>query len=748
MEEQDSNLDRLLKARLEIDEELRRHKEPLTVLFTDVVGSTSFYDRYGDTAGFAMIQRHTDLAAKAVAEFRGRVIKTIGDSVMAEFPEPVLAVRAAVEMQRRLLQLNSGLPEREQTQLRIGINSGTGFRRENDVFGDAVNLAARITKHTGAAQIMISGRVREAIAGQPDLPCNPHGKVTLAGKAEKEDIFEVIWTDTETYTGLRQNLAPVSARGDLPSPGKLEEFLQPSAAKQPAPPVGQQGGGAFPPALTERYEILGEIGRGGMGIVCKARDRETGELVALKVLKPGIAEDASFMERFKRELRLARKITHKNVCRVHEFNRVGDTACISMEFVDGESLRAVLKRFGGMPLRKGIEIAGQICAGLREAHSQGVVHRDLKPENVMLDRAGQVKIMDFGIARSGEAGLTQAGAVLGTPGYMAPEQVEGKPVDQRADIYALGCILYEMLTGAVAFAGDTPVQVAIKQLHEAPRPPRELEPTLPDHIELAILNCLEKDPGKRFASVDEVEAALAGKRVMRKPVEGGDPQERTPSPPAPEEIEVVEAQPQARLSPPVRLSPAVRLSKAWWMALGGVLLGGVLLGGVALFLLGRASKQQASLPSGPRPQVETPAPAPAAEPAAAPKEPEAKAAKAVTEEAKPQPSARTVRLECEYRLKDGKLTISSGKEVVFQETLKGEKKAGFLRLKSSYFGSLSKSITIPPGARELTARLVSEGSKELTAKITAVPPKRSATLEVLAGRDQLKMSWQPKSQAR
>ena len=263
--------------------------------------------------------------------------------------------------------------------------------------------------------------------------------------------------------------------------------------------------------LAARFEILGKLGRGGMGIVYKARDRETGEVVALKVLKPEIAAAADVVERFKNELRLARKITHKNVCRTHDLHRFGEVAVIAMESVEGESLRHILSRFAPLSVRKGTEWAGQICAALKEAHAQGIVHRDLKPENVMLDASGHVKVMDFGIARSLEVGATTTGSVVGTPAYMAPEQAEGKPVDHRADIYALGVMLYEMFTGETPFKGDTPVAVAFKQVHATPPRPRQLEPTLPEHIEQAILKCLEKDPAKRFTSAEELEAALTRK---------------------------------------------------------------------------------------------------------------------------------------------------------------------------------------------------------------------------------------------
>src|SRR5580693_7911570 len=263
-------------------------------------------------------------------------------------------------------------------------------------------------------------------------------------------------------------------------------------------------------ALGVRYEILGEAGHGSMGNVYKARDRETGETVALKLLKPEIASDQAMMDRFKNELLFARKITHKNVCRVYEFNRVGGVAYTSMEFVEGESLRSVLNRFGGLPQRKAVNLALQICSGLKEAHAQGIVHRDLKPENIMVDANGNVKIMDFGIARSMEAITRMTGSMVGTPQYMAPEQVGGKPVDYRTDIYSLGLILYEIFTGAQAFTADNAVAVAMKQMQENPRPPHEIEPNIPAAMERTILKCLLKNPANRFQSIAQLESALNG----------------------------------------------------------------------------------------------------------------------------------------------------------------------------------------------------------------------------------------------
>jgi serine/threonine protein kinase/class 3 adenylate cyclase len=474
------DVDALLKARAEIDEQLRRHKNALTVLFTDVVGSTSFFERNGDTAGLVMIHRHDELAARAIQQYEGKVVKTIGDSAMAEFPNPGSAVRAAVEIERQFLKLNLTLPEDQRVEVRIGVHTGVGFRKGTDLFGDVVNVTARIVKRTAPAQILISRPMYEAISKDSDLHCRWLSKLTIDGRTEQEDIFEVVWTDAEAYRQVQDRLAASSH---------------------------------IPP----RYEVLSQIGTGGTGIVYKVRDLETGEIVALKVLKPEIASNPGVQENFKREMCLARKITHKNVCRIHEFNRLNGTAYTSMEFVEGESLMSRLYRVGSLPLNEALEIARQICAGLHEAHAQGIVHRDLKPANIMVDRNGTVKIMDFGIARMIQRDGPMTGTIVGTPAYMAPEQAELKPVSSCTDIYALGLLLYEMITGVAAFDGDTPVAVALKQIREYPKRPREIVPQLSRSVDAVIMKCLQKDAGKRYQSVDDLEIALV-KAARARPI--------------------------------------------------------------------------------------------------------------------------------------------------------------------------------------------------------------------------------------
>jgi serine/threonine protein kinase len=203
------------------------------------------------------------------------------------------------------------------------------------------------------------------------------------------------------------------------------------------------------------------------------------------------------------------KINHRSVCRLHDISRFEDLTYISMEYIRGETLRRTLDRLGALNVRKGAELIRQVCEGLREAHKQGIFHRDLKPENIMLDETGNVKLMDFGIARLTSITHTKSSSLLGTPAYMSPEQAGGKDIDARSDIYSLGLVMYEVFTGCAAFGGDTPIVIALKQINEKPRDPRTVDPLLPEALESAILRCIEKDPAKRFQSLDEVIAALA-----------------------------------------------------------------------------------------------------------------------------------------------------------------------------------------------------------------------------------------------
>jgi serine/threonine protein kinase/tetratricopeptide (TPR) repeat protein len=263
--------------------------------------------------------------------------------------------------------------------------------------------------------------------------------------------------------------------------------------------------------FADRYQIIEELGKGGMGKVYRVLDKELKEEVALKLIKPDIAADKKTLERFNNELRLSRKIIHKNVGRMYEIMDHQGTRFITMEYVRGEDLRSLIRRIGQLPVEKSISIATQICEGLAEAHRLGVVHRDLKSNNIMIDREGNARIMDFGIARSLEAKrITGAGVMIGTPEYMSPEQVEGKEVDQRSDIYSLGIILYEMVTGRLPFEGDTPFTIGVKHKSEIPEAPNSFNARIPDELNQLILKCLEKDKESRLQSAGQVRSVLDG----------------------------------------------------------------------------------------------------------------------------------------------------------------------------------------------------------------------------------------------
>jgi len=276
-----------------------------------------------------------------------------------------------------------------------------------------------------------------------------------------------------------------------------------------------QTGAAAPKDLSrgtifaDRYEIIEEIGHGGIGRVYRAFDRHIKEDIAIKLIRAEIAADQKTIERFRNEVKLTRTISHRNVCRTYDLNKDNGTSYITMEFVSGENLKSLVKRTRRLDAGTAISIAKQICDGLAEAHRLGVVHRDLKSSNVMIDKEGNAKIMDFGIARSLQTkDLAGSDALVGTPGFMSPEQVNGTAVDQRSDIYSLGVLLFEMVTGQAPFEGRTALAVAEKQISEKPKDPKELNPLIPEGLSRIILTCLEKDRENRYQSAKELEAAL------------------------------------------------------------------------------------------------------------------------------------------------------------------------------------------------------------------------------------------------
>jgi len=275
---------------------------------------------------------------------------------------------------------------------------------------------------------------------------------------------------------------------------------------------------AFSPGseFGPRYRIDALLGQGGMGRVYKAYDKELDRTVAIKVIRPGVAGEGEALSRFKQELVLASKISHKNILRIHDMGEVGGMKFITMAYVEGQDLQHIIRDSGKMPLERVLKFAQQLAGALAAAHAEDVVHRDLKPQNILVDVNDQVYIADFGLAKSyaeGAVGMTQTGAFLGTPRYMSPEQVEGKPTDGRSDLYSYGLILYEMLTGDVPFTGESTIKVMYQRIQERPKSPRSINPEVPAWLDRIIMRCLEKDPKDRYQSASDILTDLQAQSV-------------------------------------------------------------------------------------------------------------------------------------------------------------------------------------------------------------------------------------------
>ena len=328
--------------------------------------------------------------------------------------------------------------------------------------------------------------------------------------------------------------------------------------------------------LVERYRILGILGRGGMGMVYRADDLKLGQTVALKFLPASFTQDASRVERFRAEVRMARQVSHPNVCRVYDIGEVDGHSFLTMEYVDGEDLATLLNRIGRLPAKKALEIAHELCAGLAAAHVRQVIHRDLKPANIMIDGRGHARITDFGLA-VGTADSTE-GEVAGTPAYMAPESFEGKPATVQSDLYSLGVVLFELYTGNRPWEASKVSDWRTKHFREQPTPPSKLAPEIDSAVERVILRCLEKAPASRPRSVLQIAAALPGGNPLAAAIAAGE----TPSP------EMVAAAGE---------EGALSARKAW------TLLAGVAAGLLLIVFLSQHAAIPNLLPNGKSPEV-------------------------------------------------------------------------------------------------------------------------------------------------
>ena len=261
--------------------------------------------------------------------------------------------------------------------------------------------------------------------------------------------------------------------------------------------------------LNNRYELVAKIGDGGMAVVFKALDRKLNRTVAVKVLRESYASDPQFLARFTREAQSAASLTHPNIVSVYDVGQDGDVHYIVMEYIEGQNLKEVITEYAPLPTQLAIEYAIQMCNALGYAHSKGLIHRDVKPQNMLIDRGGQIKVADFGIAKGlGDVTLTQSGFTLGTVHYFSPEQAQGKPALPQSDLYSIGVVLYEMLTGRIPFESDNPLALALKHIEEAPTSPRKYNPAIPPALEQLILKALAKQPAQRYPNAAAFAQAL------------------------------------------------------------------------------------------------------------------------------------------------------------------------------------------------------------------------------------------------
>lgn len=448
-------------------------------------------------ATFERMNRDLRKVASAISGHRGNLEGILGHRLLASFEGENRALEALGAAAEAVTAVTA--PENAFDEPAEAICALAGGR----VASGSVTWADKALQAVVGPPVQkLEALMREAASGELNL--------TKDVFKDLEDALREAGVEIEPFRGVLSPIPLYSLSPDAAAKvsGVSLTRVDQAVVTQRAVALAELGPGR---TLGMRFEILAELGAGGMGVVYKARDREIGDLVALKVLRRDLLDDLVHLARLKDELRLARKITHPNVLRTYDFGELEGIHYISMEYVRGVTLRYMLDQSERLPFSAGLRLAKQLCAGLAAAHAEGVIHRDIKPDNVILDQAGNARLMDFGIARKLDRdapGVTQEGFTVGTPQFMAPEQLEGKPVDARVDIYATGVVLYEIFTGRLPFTGESPVQLALRQINERPPPPSQFWSEIPERLEWVILTCLAKQPEGRFSRIEEVSREL------------------------------------------------------------------------------------------------------------------------------------------------------------------------------------------------------------------------------------------------
>ncbi|HZC19203.1 MAG TPA: protein kinase, partial [Rubrobacteraceae bacterium] len=448
----------------------------ITFLFTDIESSTSMWER-DPLQMQAALARHDEILRNNIEANGGYVFKTVGDAFCAAFSTARQALEATLAAQRALLA--EEWEEGATIRVRTALHTGATEERDGDYFGPPVNRVARLLSAGHGGQVLLSGVTYGLVRDNLGL---------LEPGAELRDLGE-------------------HRLKDLRYAERIYQFVVPDLPKE------------FPPLKTldtrsnERYSLSRLVGSGKMSEVYLAHDQELDRDVALKVLKNQYASDEQLVERFRREAKNAASLSHPNIVQVYDRGETEDGSYyMVMERVSGGTLKDRLLKESPLPAPTAIAIALQVAQALRVAHERGVIHRDIKPQNVLLTESGEVKVADFGIARassSSSSTMTKTGFLVGTAHYISPEQALGQPASPKSDLYSLGVVLYEMLTGELPHRGEDPASVSFEHADEAPPSPREANPNIPEPLDALTTKLLAKDPEARYPSavqlVDDLE---------------------------------------------------------------------------------------------------------------------------------------------------------------------------------------------------------------------------------------------------
>jgi class 3 adenylate cyclase/tRNA A-37 threonylcarbamoyl transferase component Bud32 len=441
----------------------------VTFLFTDIEGSTFMWERNPAQMAAALV-RHDEILRTTMESHGGYVFKTVGDAFCAAFITTSQALKATLATQRALFA--ESWDEDTAIRVRMALHTGATEERDGDYFGPPVNRVARLISAGHGGQILLSavtyGLARDTVS-------------FLEPGAEFKDLGEHRLKDLKYPEHIYQLVVP-----DLPSEFSTLKTLDTRS--------------------DERYALARLIGSGGMAEVYLARDRELDRDVAFKALKHRYAEDEQFVERFKREARNVASLSHPNIVQVYDRGETQDGSYyIVMEWVPGGTLEERILREGPLPPAEATAVALQVARALCVAHRRNVIHRDIKPQNILLAESGEAKVADFGIAKAAACTVaTQEGVIPGTPHYVSPEQVLGQPATPQSDLYSLGVVLYEMLTGRVPHDAETPIGIAMKHVSGQLHPPKEVNPDVPEGINAVTTRLLAREPENRYQSADEL----------------------------------------------------------------------------------------------------------------------------------------------------------------------------------------------------------------------------------------------------